>query len=137
MLNKLKSKFTSDFLLSPLGNTKFDNWYLVFGIMLFVAPFVLKIYLKTNPRPRAVYGTVDRVWFWGFLTSAVLTVFVWFARVQRLPLFGTRLASYLVLLIMLPVGLYVLWFYKKRLPALLNKHYEVTRKKKYIQPIKR
>jgi hypothetical protein len=75
----------------------------------------------------------DSVWFWGYLSIGLVGLFIWFSRTQALPLFSTRLISYLWVLstIIFTIGLVV--YFKKEIPKQIVKYTEQKRKAKYLK----
>jgi hypothetical protein len=135
-LRELAAKYlTKGYLLNPVTETRFDLIYLTLSITLIIAPVILRILIKFKfkNRPKKVYQFFDKLWFWTSLSLGFIGLFIWFSRTQSLPIFGTRLASY-IFLIAIPIsaGL-IFWYFKAKIPQKLVTHYEKSRKKKYLK----
>lgn len=135
MKNLLNRYFTAEYLWAPITEARYDKFYLGFSIVLIVLPLLAKVVLtlKFKNRPKKVYGTFDKIWFWTSLSLGFIGVFIWFSRVQSLPMFGTHLASYIYLFsIPVSAGL-IFWYFKAKIPERLTTHYEKARKQKYLK----
>ncbi|MDD3481110.1 MAG: hypothetical protein PHW75_02720 [Patescibacteria group bacterium] len=128
----MNTYLSSDYLFEIASGTTYQEYYLYVAFALIALPIILKVYF-TIRNERAPYKSFDRLWFWGYLMIGVLGLFIWFSRDQGLPLFGTRLASYAWLsTIFIYLG-YLLYYYKKKVTKDVVRHYEKSRKEKYLK----
>ncbi len=103
------------------------------SVFILFAIIGYKIYLKIKGDRPKVYKKFDRIWFWGYLTTGVIGLFVWFSRTQNLPIFSTRFISYSFLLIFILFTAYLIYLFTEKTPKELNKYYEKKRKEKYLK----
>lgn len=134
-MQKISFFFSKEYLFATIQNSRFENLYLYLSLLLIVAPIILKIALAIwfKGRPKKIYKTFDSIWFWGFWTLGILGLFVWFSRTQLLPIFSTRFVSYLWLLLISVMAIWLFIYYKKRIPNLSEKYYKAARKKRYLK----
>jgi hypothetical protein len=124
-----------DYLFMPVTETRFDLLYLALALLLISAPIILRIIIKIKfkDRPKKVYATFDRLWFWLSFSLGLFGLFIYFSRIQGLPFFGTRFASYLFLFLILAAKLGITFYYKMYIPKKLKRYHELARKKRYLK----
>jgi hypothetical protein len=129
----LKSYFSWDFLYSPVSGSSYEKLYLFLSVFIIALTICYRIYLLIKGDRPAVLKRFDTIWFWGYLTLGLVGLFIWFSRTQALPLFSTRLISYLWVLaiIFFTIGLAV--YFKKEIPKQIVKYTEQKRKAKYLK----
>lgn len=134
-MQKINYFLSKDFLFTTIQNPKYENLYLYLSLLLIIVPIVFKIVLAIwyKDRPKKIYKTFDSIWFWGFWTLGFLGLFVWFSRTQLLPIFSTRFVSYLWLLMIPVLKLWLFLHYRKQIPKLAENYYKNTRKKRYLK----
>lgn len=127
-----RSFFNPNYIFSAASGTTYEPWYLYLSLALIISPILFYAFFKFSKRI-AAYKAFDRYLIWGYLTLGLIGLFFWFSRNQGLPTFSIRLFSYLWLISIVGYDFFLLYYYKKRIPASITKHYEKTRKEKYLK----
>lgn len=132
-MNKLFNVyFKSDYLLRVAPETKYEPYFLYSAITVMILAIGIKLFFKFRGRSKA-YVSFDRLWFWGYIVLSVVGLFVWFSRNQGLPIFGTRLASYLWLKSLFIYGVVLYFYYIKKARKDVLAHFNKERKAKYLK----
>lgn len=112
---------------------KFERFYLYFPMILIVASLVYRLYILIKGKRPVVYKTFDSYLFWGGFSFGLVGLFLYFSRTQELPTFSTRLASYFWLILLIVYIVFLIYSYKRKIPAKISKYYEAQRKAKYLK----
>jgi len=133
MKNWINTYLSNSYMLGVNTATKYELFYLVASGLLisFAGIFRLFIFIKGN-RPKA-YKTFDSFTFWGLLSLGIFGLFIYFSRTQELPIFSTRLISYLWIIGLVGYVGGLVYYLKKKLPSKVEKYYESKRKAKYLK----
>jgi len=131
-MNRIKMIFSPDYFLAVPKVSTFEIYYLYLSLFIIVSVIFCKFFFVVKKRS-SVYKKFDKRWFWGYLDLGMLGVFLWFSRNQELPIFGTRLASYLWLLVLFLYLGYLLYYFKKKAKPAIIKYQEKKRKEKYLK----
>jgi hypothetical protein len=81
----------------------------------------------------AGYKSFDVQWFWGYFSLGLVGLFVYFSRDQRLPIFGTRIASYLFLTTTMFFSVYLFVYFQKVTKKHIARFVDKERKNKYLK----
>lgn len=123
---------TSGYLLEVASGTKYESFYLYFPIALVVGMVAWRIFLGVKGGRPVVFKRFDALWFWGYLSFALIGLLIYFSRTQGLPVLSTRLVSYIWLITILGYTGYLCFYLLKIIPGKLGDYYEKQRKKKYL-----
>jgi hypothetical protein len=132
MNNFLNTYIKSSYLYETAAGGKYEAFYLYLSVFLLVVILAVRIYLFLKKGRAGAYKRFDQLWFWGYFSLGLAGLFIWFSRTQLLPMFSTRIVSYLWLLGILVLKGYLIFYYFRILPARVTKYYEKARKTKYL-----
>lgn len=133
MKSFLSTYLSLNYLWTTTTGGKYEKFYLYFPIALIVAVFVYRIILFVRGNRPAVYKAFDSYMFWGYVSLALFGLWIYFVRTQGLPIFSTRLVSYLWLLSIVLYSFFLFLYFKKNLPEKLEKYTESARKARYLK----
>ena len=132
MMNSLKTYLSTNYLASPVSGTKWELFYLIFACLIIFGAIGYRIFLRfKGSRPKA-FKSFDKLWFWGAILFGLFGLFIYFSRTQGLPVFSTRMISYLWVLSVLAYSTFLIFNYRISIPEKLHNYYEGKRKSKYI-----
>lgn len=132
-MNKIKYFFSPEYLFATNSQTKFQLVYLLISLGMIVVVIVARIALARGKETPKVLKGFYKLWTWGYILIGITGLFVWFSRTQALPVFSTRIISYIWILILVAFSGYVLWYGRTQLERGLTKYHEQQRKAKYLK----
>lgn len=133
MKNQINLYLNREYFLSVATSTKLQLFYLLLPLLLLLLTFGTRFYIFIRGKRPAAYRQFDFFWFWGFLSFAVIGLFIYFSRLQELPIFSTRAISYLWIFLLLTFVGFLCGYYKIIIPGEIKKYYEAKRKAKYLK----
>ena len=120
------------YLLST--NEEFKYWYVYlpfFGLFVFLA-FLVSMLLKKQDNYKAK-KSFERQFFWTYLTFGILGLVSIFARYQSLPIFGSRVMTFSILILFLIVNVWLVYYYRTKTKKELLKFENKKRKEKWLK----
>ena len=132
MKNWFRVYFSSDYLWTPTSGAKFEKYYLIVSLVILALAIFYRIYIFVRGNRPTVLKSFDRYLFWGYLSFGITGLFIWFSRSQTLPMFSTRLISYLWIASGIAYTIFLAFYWHKKVPQKLSKFYENKRKSKYL-----
>lgn len=110
----------------------YEKYFLYIVLAILVGPILLKILLNIKKRSKA-YAKFDRLWFWAYLSLGAVGLFIWFSITQGLPIFGSRLVTYIWLFSLVALKIYLFIYYRLVTLKDVKKYHEKRRKDKYLK----
>lgn len=124
---------SQNYLLTVISGSKFENYYLYFSIGLISLLITYRLFLFFRGNRPPIYKKFDVYWFWGYQALGISGIFIWFSRKESLPIFSTRIISYLWMMLIFGYTGFLIYYYIKKIPAKLVDFYEKKRKSKYLK----
>lgn len=131
-MNRTNTYFSSQYLLSVATGSKFEFLYLSVSIFMIVLVVLAKLAIVFKKKRIKAYKSFDNIWFWGYFTQGLAGLFIWFSRTESLAFFSSRLVSYFWIILNFVLAGYLIYYYKNILPQKIEKHFEKSRKEKYL-----
>ncbi|MDD3679158.1 MAG: hypothetical protein PHT36_02865 [Patescibacteria group bacterium] len=132
-MNKIVSFFDPKYLMAVPVESSFHFLFLTLPAVAVLSPVLLKIFFRFFKKRHGGYEEFDKLWFWGYETIGLIGLFIFFSRDQRLPIFGTRIASYLVIIAMLIFSSFLFFYFRKFTKKEISYYLEKKRKEKYLK----
>lgn len=132
-MSKLKYFLSKGYLLEIATGTKYEIAYLVISGLLVLGVITYRIFLRIKGNRAEAMRSFDKIWFWGYLTLGLSGLFIWFSRNQALPIFSVRLLSLLWIAAVIISTAFIAYYFKTKIPKVLDKYYETKRKAKYLK----
>lgn len=123
---------SSDYLLST--NEKFKYWYIYlpfFGALVFIA-FAISILFKRQEDYKAK-KSLERQVFWMYLTIGLLGLTSVFARSQNLPVFGSRVFTFSIIVIFALANVWLIIYFFRVTKKQQLKFAQKKRKEKWLK----
>jgi amino acid transporter len=131
-MNSFLTKFFNwDYLSEIPVGALYETYFLYLVILTAAIPIAIKIFFKIQKRSKA-YQKFDRQWLWGYISLALVGLFIWFSITQQLPTFGSRLMVYIWIFALILFKIYLLIYYRRVVVGEVKNYHEKKRKEKYL-----
>ncbi len=131
-MNILEKLSDQHYLFST--NEEFKYWYVYlpfFGLFVFLA-FLVSMLLKKQDSYKAKKA-FERQFFWIYLIFGLLGLTSVFARLQNLPIFGSRVMTLSILVLFLIANVWLVYYYRTKTKNELLKFENKQRKEKWLK----
>lgn len=131
-IGQMKYYLSPAYLWSTTTGSRFEVFYLIFPMVLIISATGYRIFLAIKGGRSEAYREFDSLWLWGAVGFGLMGLFIFLSRNQGLPIFSTRLISYLWVILIPFYVAYLVYYYRTNVPKKLHQFYTKKRKARYL-----